>query len=390
MSQIPLAGRPRLSPLLVALVAVAFTAGCSGAGSSASSPEIGAAQLAIAQGNYDAAITSLDTALEADPMNVDALVLRSDVRRQQAEAATDPSAKLDALRDGLESVERAMEIAPENEEVRNAALNVWATSVNAGNDLIRDPNADANVAADLFEVGTMAVPDSVQGYYGLGLARLRAADAAAAVDPLRRAVELSPNDAGPSIYYGRALLFSDQATEAVDVLEAASTQFPDDQDIETTLLNAYARSGQTDRAIGRYETSIERLPSDPVVRYNYGALLLQAQRYDEAIEQLERATELDATNADAFYNLGAAYQNRAAALNEQSGATQDNAEAARLNADRDENLEAALPYLQRAREISAGSEGEADACEALFRVYTQLGRISDAEGVSECAGISMN
>ena len=382
--------RPRLSPLLAALVAVAFTAGCSGAGSTSSSPEIGAAQLAVAQGNYDAAIASLDTALDADPMNVDALVLRADVRRQQAEAAMDPAAKLEALRDGVETVERAMEVAPEDQEVRNAALNLWATSVNAGNDLIRDPSADANVAADLFEVGTMAVPDSVQGYYGLGLARLRAADAAAAVDPLRRAVELSPDDPGPTLYYGRALLFSDQATEAVDVLETASARFPDDQDLETTLLNAYARSGQTDRAITRYETSIGRLPTDPVVRYNYGALLLQAQRYDEAIEQLERATELDATNADAFYNLGAAYQNKAASLNEQANTTEDNAASAQLVAQRDENLDAALPYLQRAREISVGTEGEADACEALFRVYTQLGRISDAEGVAECAGISMN
>ena len=382
--------RPRLSPLPVALALVVALAGCSAAGSSASSPEIGAAQLAIAQGNFDEAAAQLDAALAADPDNVDALVLRADVRRQQAEAATDPAARLDAYRDGLETVRRAQAVAPENQEVQNAALNLWASSVNAGNDLIRDPDADSNAAADLFEVGTQAVPDSVQGYYGLGLARLRAADAAAAVDPLRRAVELSPNDPGPTVYYGRALLFSDQATEAVDVLEAASAQYPDDEDIETTLLNAYARSGQTDRAIERYEQSIVTKPTDPVVRYNYGALLLQAQRFDEAIEQLEQATELDAQNADAFYNLGAAYQNKAASLNEQANTAEDNAESADLVAQRDENLEAALPYLQRAREISAGTTEETDACEALFRVYTQLGRIDDATAVSECAGMSMN
>ena len=382
--------RSRLSPLVVALALVAFTAGCSGAGSSASSPEIGAAQLALAQGNYDAALASIDTALEADPTNVDALVLRADVLRQQGEAATDPAVKLAALRDALEAADRAEEAAPGNEEVSNVRLNIWAASVNAGNDLIRDQSGDPSVGADLFEVGTMAAPDSAQGYYGLGLSRLRAADAAAAVAPLRRASELLPDDPAPTSYYARALLFSDQAAEAVDILEAASARFPDDEEIETTLLNAYARSGQTDRAIERYEQSIETLPTDPVVRYNYGALLLQAQRYDEAIEQLEQATELDPQNADAFYNLGAAYQNRAASLNDQANESQDNAESARLVGERDENLAAALPYLQRAREISAGTDGEADACEALFRVYTQLGRVSDAEGVAECAGISMN
>ena len=380
----------RLPSLPVVLAALAFAVtGCAASGGSTSS-DVGAAQLALAQGNYDAALASIDAALVANPGDVDALVLRADVYRQQAEAAVDPAAKLQGFQNALEAAREARAAAPESEEAQNTLLNVWASSVNAGNDLLRTPDSDAGVAADLFEVGTMAVPDSAQGYYGLGLARLRNADAAAAVDPLRRASELLPDDPAPSVYYGRALLFSDQATEAVDVLETASARFPDDEDLETSLLNAYARSGQTDRAIERYETSIERLPTDPVVRYNYGALLLQAQRYDEAIEQLERATELDAANADAFYNLGAAYQNKAASLNEQAGATQDNAEAARLNEERDENLEAALPYLQRAREVSAGTGGEADACEALFRVYTQLGRISDAEGVSECAGISMN
>ena len=382
--------RPRLSLLPAVLALVVALAGCSAAGS-ASSPEVGAAQLAVAQGNYDAAITQLDAALEADPANVDALVLRADVRRQQAEAATDAAARLAAYRDAVETLRRAEAAAPGNQEVQNTALNLWASSVNAGNDLIRDPDADSNEAADLFEVGTQAVPDSVQGYYGLGLARLRAADAAAAVDPLRRAVELSPDDPGPTVYYGRALLFSDQAAEAVTVLEEAGARFPDDEDIETTLLNAYAESGQTDRAIERYERSIVSKPADPVVRYNYGALLLQAQRFDEAIEQLEEATRLDAQNADAFYNLGAAYQNKAAALNEQANTAEDNRASAALVAQRDENLEAALPYLQRAREISSGDPAEeADACEALFRVYTQLGRIADAEGVAECAGISMN
>ena len=382
--------RSRLSPLVVVLALVAFTAGCSGAAGSASSPEMGAAQLALAQGNYDVALTNVNAAIEANPTDVDALLLKTDILRQQAEAAPDPAAKMAAIQEMIDTVESAEAIAPANQEVANARLNAWATAVNAGNELIRDQNSDPDMAASLFELGTIAAPDSAQGYYGLGLARLRAADAAAAVAPLRRASELLPDDPGPTSYYARALLFSDQATEAVDILEAASVRFPDDEEIETTLLNAYARSGQTDRAIERYEQSIQTLPTDPVVRYNYGALLLQAERYDEAIEQLERATELNPQNADAFYNLGAAYQNKAASLNDQANQTQDNAESARLVAQRDENLEAAVPFLMQAREISAGTDDEPDACTALFRVYTQLGRVSDAEAVAECAGISMN
>ena len=337
---------------------------------------------ALLEEDYDTALVELDATLDGDPENVDALVLKANYLLQRAEAAEHAAGTLAALRDAEEVVERARGIVPDDEGGRDASYTVWAVAVNAGNDVIHDPDADLAVGVELFELASAVEPDRTEGHYGLGLAHLRRGEPVAALDPLRRAAEIAPDDPGPAVYYGRALLFSDQATEAVEHMENIAARFSGNEDVEVTLLNAYARAGQTDRAIERYETSIKRLPIDPIVRYNYGALLLQAQRYDDAITQLERATELDATNADAFYNLGAAYQNRAASLNEQSGATQDNAEAARLNEQRDENLEAALPYLQRAREVSTGTAGESDACEALFRVYTQLGRISDAEDVS--------
>ena len=49
-----------------------------------------------------------------------------------------------------------------------------------------------------------------------------------------------------------------------------------------------------------------------------------------------------------------------------------------------------LDPLLQARTLAAGTPDEAGVCDALFRVYTQLGRVDDAEGVAECAGISMN
>ncbi len=173
-------------------------------------------------------------------------------------------------------------------------------------------------------------------------------------------------------------------------LEGAQTRFPDDEDIQTMLLNAYTLSGQTDQAIARYERVVEQQPTNPTFRYNYGALLLQAERYDEAIEQLTEATRLAPDNSDAFYNLGASYQNRAAALNEQANATEDTDEANSLIDQRDMNLESSLGPLMQARTLSTGTPDEPGVCDALFRVYTQLGRVDDAEEVSECAGISMD
>ena len=61
-----------------------------------------------------------------------------------------------------------------------------------------------------------------------------------------------------------------------------------------------------------------------------------------------------------------------------------------LIAERDENLELSLGPLMQARMLATGTEDEAGVCDALFRVYTQLGRVDDAEEVSACAGYNMN
>ncbi len=100
--------------------------------------------------------------------------------------------------------------------------------------------------------------------------------------------------------------------------------------------------------------------------------------------QLRRAIVLNPENADAQYNLGATYNNQARAISDQANETQDNAEAERLIAQRDQLLEQALEPLLRARTLSAGTETETNVCGALFRVFAQLGRTDEAAEANAC------
>src|SRR5690606_9759921 len=139
-------------------------------------------------------------------------------------------------------------------------------------------------------------------------------------------------------------------------LERGQELFPNNDEIQVEILNAYVRAGQVDRAIEAYDARIAADPNDPLYRYNYGSLLLQAERFDEAIEQLSRAIELDPQNANAFYNLGAAYQNQAASFNEQIGALEDRG-ASQAEADaaihrRNDLLRQALPLREPARSLT--------------------------------------
>lgn len=377
-----------LSLSLVVALLVGGADGCS------SDPNVEGAKLDLRNGDYDRALENLDEALAANPDNVEALILRVEVRRQQYENTAGAQPKAAFLAQNYDAMvadyERAQQLAPEDPDVTATRLGLWALAVNAGNEIIRNPEADVADAVDYFERSSELYPDSSQGYLGLGLAYLRTGDASQAIPALERGTQIAPNDPILAYYYGRSLVLADRGVDAVAFLEDAQTRFPDDEDIQTMLLNAYTQSGNTEQAVERYADAVAAQPDNPTLRYNYGALLLEAERYDEAIEQLTRATELAPDNSDAFYNLGAAFQNRAAALNERANAEQDVDAANALIDERNDNLEMSLDPLMQARTLAAGTPDEAGVCDALFRVYTQLGRVDDAEGVSECAGISMN
>ena len=380
----------RSHPLaLSVLLALAVLTGCT-----AGDPNVEGAKLDLNNGDYERALSNVDEALATNPDNVDALVLKTEIYRRQYEATPGEAAKQEFLSQNyaqmVETIRRAETLAPDDGSVRDARLNLWALGVNAGNDIVRNDDMDASMAVPYLEAANTLAPDSTQGYLSLGLAYLRAGEASQAIAPLERATQLDDADPTLAYYYGRSLLLADRSSDAVRVLEAAQTRFPDDEDIQTMLLNAYTSSGQTDQALERYEAAAQRQPTNATIRYNYGALLLQAGDFDGAVAQLEEATRLAPDNADAFYNLGAAYQNKAAELNTQANDTEDAAAAQALVDQRNENLELALGPLTQARTIAAGRADEAGFCEALFRVYTQLGRVDDASEVAECAGMSMN
>jgi tetratricopeptide (TPR) repeat protein len=188
--------------------------------------------------------------------------------------------------------------------------------------------------------------------------------------------------------------------------------------LEGKLLNAYNRAGQTEKAMAEYQEQIEENPNNVTYRYNYGSLLLNAERYDDAIEQLKKAVELDSREVKAQYNLGAAYTNKARQLQDSIRAVEDS-----LSTIRDEAVEAnrapteeekeivnrldkrskvleqrkrnifkqAIPPLERARQMSESESSiRQDACRALVSAYVQTERIEKARELEECAGMDLD
>ncbi len=185
-------------------------------------------------------------------------------------------------------------------------------------------------------------------------------------------------------------------------------------ELEGRLLNAYNQAGMTQTAMEEYRAQIEKNPNNVTYRYNYGSMLLNADRYDEAIEQLKKAVDLDSGNVRAQYNLGAAYTNKARQVQDSLRSIQDSIDAIRdvvveenrQQTDEEERIvnelsrkqkvvaqkqlnlyKKAIPPLERARQLAdrGGDSVRENACRALLTAYVQTEQIKKAEKVEDCA-----
>jgi len=208
------------------------------------------------------------------------------------------------------------------------------------------------------------------------------------------------------------MLTSGSGTLSANLDEAAPLA-----EIEGRLLNAYNQAGMTEKAMQEYRNQIEENPDNVTYRYNYGSMLLQANRLDEAIEQLQRAVELESGNVKAQYNLGAAFSNKArqyqdslqtlndsmrsisqAAVEENREPTAEEEQQVNeldkqvqaLTEEMKEYYRQAVPPLERARQMS-DSDGDfrQDACSALVTAYVQLEQVQKAQEYEDCAGMQI-
>jgi tetratricopeptide (TPR) repeat protein len=194
----------------------------------------------------------------------------------------------------------------------------------------------------------------------------------------------------------------DQTTSVSDTLKISQdlTGMAPLAELRNQRLNALNKTGQTEQAMEAYRQQIERNPEDATYRYNYGSLLLNADRYEEAAEQLQKAVELDPDDPKKQYNLGAAYLNKGVALQDSLVSMRDSItskdrnpteEERKMVKDLDEQrrelFRQAIPPLERARQLS-GPNGQyrQNACSALFQAYVQTEQTEKAKEVQKCAG----
>lgn len=427
--------------------------------------------------------------LENNPKNAEAWFLLGYVRGEQKNYAG-----------MLEAFNKSIEISNQFEkDIRNYKLKYWVDNFNAGVTYFsryqnnRDSAQYIEKAIESFKTATLIIPDSTAAYKNLAYCYLTKGDVESAVEPLKKAVELSkekdvdamkilgkiyydfasrhtskfddpsnkpeirvgmssdkvksvlgepetvikpepqqppapakgrrqakptPTPAPPQpqvekwVYpkYGltleiennavKTILFKGEKYEeggvtialdstefyaakqwydkAIDVLNKVRLVAPSDEETLAFLSNAYINAGRSEEAIEAFRASVEAHPENKYFHYNYGVLLLKAEKFEDAIREFSAALQIDPKYKEALYNLGASYVNWGVKLKQQAedlALRQNLEEQAKYENMAKEKFRQALPHLEKLTEIDPN---DIFIWELIGRIYANLGEVEKA------------
>ncbi len=171
--------------------------------------------------------------------------------------------------------------------------------------LISNSCAPKTPLARVNDIGGLS-PKAAADYYFLvyqDLTRQGKKDEAVAV--LQTLTELAPS---PQMYLELANLYwgLNMREKTTDVLERGLKEFPDDQKLSFYLANAYQLRRYYDKAEATLREYLDKHPGDQAAVQELTAVLIEAERYDQALALLEKTPE-DASSAAMLYYRSKAY-----------------------------------------------------------------------------------
>lgn len=366
--------------------------------------------------DVEAQLQEVNRLLEEDSTDTDAYMRKARLLRQKADSNMGPERYIELYQEAMAAENQAFalddglkkDLVSIRKQVYKREKKRGETAYNRGNK--DEKEALFRNAIGFFGAAKVTQPDSATPALSEAYSRLRVGQKEKARPVLEEYVKRADTVALRAYkILGQMYVSSGEVEKAEKLLDQGIKTYPSVKILQALRLNAYNRAGDIDEALAVYREQIERTPDQPTYLFNYGALLLKAKRYDQAIEQLERAVSLRGDNAEGQYNLGAAYLNAALARDDsiamiekdstviRDTATTAEEEITRLVDKRRVLFERAIPPLERARTIVEEdrmlNQGKLapvrqDACRALLIAYVQTDRPGKAAEIEDCTGFA--
>ncbi|MBD1400972.1 tetratricopeptide repeat protein [Pelovirga terrestris] len=96
--------------------------------------------------------------------------------------------------------------------------------------------------------------------------------------------------------------------QQINTLEGILAREPENRNAWVQLGNNYYGSDQAIKAIEAYDKALELGPDDPNVLTDQGTMFRRVGWYDRAVNNFQRAAELDPNHVQSRYNMGVVYR----------------------------------------------------------------------------------
>lgn len=143
--------------------------------------------------------------------------------------------------------------------------------------------------------------------YNEGIKLYKEGDMQGALDKFKIALKAVPTDSRINHYVGRIYYDMGQKDLAISYYEDAVRYNIDDSVSILGIGQIYFDKGDFVKAMEYYNMSLDVAPGYGLAYYNRGTLLGMQNKYPEALEDLNKSIQYDATNPNAFLNRGLAY-----------------------------------------------------------------------------------
>ncbi len=163
-------------------------------------------------------------------------------------------------------------------------------------------------AERLFTDYTDRRPESPWGYYMLGLSAWKAGQLDRAEGAFETALQLDPGHVKSRVNLSRVLLDGGQPYDAMLNIEEVLAIDPESNDGLRLLGRANNQLGQAEQAIDAYRQAILADDTDAWSMNNMGLVLIEQERFGDALPPLARAVELRDDVAIFQNNLGVALE----------------------------------------------------------------------------------
>jgi tetratricopeptide (TPR) repeat protein len=185
------------------------------------------------------------------------------------------------------------------------------------------------------------------------IAAIRAGNSSKSIQYLNQLISFNTDkDGGRYIQLMKAYKLAGDTSTAMQTLMEGRTKFPNDQNLLTEELNGYLQSGKSAEAEKLLAIAIEKDSTNHLLHYASGTIFDNLGKRDQAIAAYKKSIEIKPDFWEAYFNLGATYNNSAKALREKADAEKDmkKYEAGKKLADAEFNK--ALPNLEKALELA--------------------------------------